>query len=165
MSANGGPPSSMVRTTDPDEMRRALACVPSVLVAVGAHVEGQAVVMVASSFTAGVSFVPPLVTFAVQQSSTTWKELRAAPRIGVSVLAKAHADRARQLASRDRRRRLVDVPHHTTEFGAVLLDAAPARLETSIEHVYPAGDHELVVLRVLTMHHDATVDPLVWPDS
>ena len=149
-------------TDDPLDIREAVAEVPSVVAAIAARVAGVPVVMVATSFTVGVSYDPPLVTIAVQHSSTTWPDLAGAPTLGISVLAEDHAQHTRQLASRDRTQRLVGIGSVDTNGGAVLLEGAHSWLECTVEAVHRAGDHDIVVLRVLRFARDPARSALVW---
>jgi flavin reductase (DIM6/NTAB) family NADH-FMN oxidoreductase RutF len=152
-------------TADVAALRHAFSGFPCGVAALAAVVDGAPTVLVASSFTVGVSQDPPLVMFAVQHTSTTWPVLREAHRIGVSVLGDAHAGLVRQLASADRSSRFDGVSTTESPDGALGLAGSPVWMECSVEHVYPAGDHDVVVLRV----HDLAVEfehqPLVWHRS
>ena len=142
----------MTLTTDaPDTrlLRDTFGHFPSGVVALAATVGGSDAVLVASSFTVGVSLEPPLVMFAVQKSSSTWPTLRQAGRIGVSVLGNRHGALCRQLSGKDKAARFVGVPLERTDGGAILVDGSAVRLECSIHAEYPAGDHDIVVLEVL----------------
>jgi len=148
----------------PTALRRAFGRFPSGIAALCAEIDGAPQGIVASSFTVGVSMEPPLVMFAVQNTSRTWPVLRSAQRIGVSVLGTGHDGVCRQIASRDGDR-FAGLELHETE-GALFLDEAALWLDCSIENEMPAGDHAVVLLRVhgYSTHEDAH-EPLVFHGS
>jgi flavin reductase (DIM6/NTAB) family NADH-FMN oxidoreductase RutF len=145
-------------------LRRTFALFPSGVAAIAAEVDGEPRVLVASSFQVGISADPPLVLFAVQRTSETWPVLRRAAHLGVSVLGEAHEDACRQLASKvvDR---FAGVPTERTDRGAILIGGAPVHLECTIEGEMPAGDHDLVLLRVAALATDPAAQPLVFHGS
>ena len=147
-----------------DAVRQTFALFPSGVAAIAAEIDGVARVLVASSFQVGISADPPLVLFAVQRTSETWPLLRAAPRLGVSVLGEAHESAARQLASKVADR-FSGIATETTGSGAILIDGAPVHLECSMEGETPAGDHEVVLLRVHALATDPAAAPLVFHGS
>ncbi|WP_078491594.1 flavin reductase family protein [Streptomyces yerevanensis] len=149
-------------TSDPDEMKRAFSGFPSGVAALSARVNGDPTVMIVSSFAVGVSYNPPMVSFAAQHSSTTWPVLSRAQTIGISVLGEGHSDKTRQLASRSKASRFTDLGTVESASGAIFFEGAPVWLECTVEHSYPAGDHDIIVLRVLAMLSDDDRNPLVW---
>lgn len=150
---------------DVSALRRAFSGFPSGVAALAAMVDGEPRVLVASSFAVGISQDPPLVLFSVQKTSTTWPDLGRAASIGVSVLGSAHSDKAWQLASKDREKRFSGVRTICTEAGAILLEEAPVMLECAVEHIYPAGDHHLILLRVTALGTNFDHEPLIWHRS
>ncbi|WP_077222875.1 flavin reductase [Rathayibacter sp. VKM Ac-2630] len=78
--ATAAPP--LQRDLDLETLRAAFGLHPSGVAALIAQVDGIPVVLVASSFTVGVSADPPLVSVAVQRTSTSWPLLRRARSIG-----------------------------------------------------------------------------------
>ena len=82
---------------DQRTLRDAFGAFPSGVVAVAASVKGQLTGIAASSFTS-VSIDPPLVSFSISTTSSTWPLLREAGRLGISVLADHHDAVCRQLA-------------------------------------------------------------------
>lgn len=147
-----------------DALRRTFALFPSGVAAIAAEVDGTPRVLVASSFQVGISADPPLVLFAVQRTSTTWPLLRTAARLGVSVLGEAHEPVVRRLASKVADR-FAGTAVERTPSGAILLEGAPVHLECAVEGEMPAGDHELVLLRVHALATDPAAAPLVFHGS
>jgi flavin reductase (DIM6/NTAB) family NADH-FMN oxidoreductase RutF len=149
----------------PDTLRKAFGRFPSGIAALCAIVDGAPQGIVASSFTVGVSMDPPLVMFAVQNTSRTWPIVRTAGRIGVSVLGTGHDGVCRQIASKSGDR-FAGLGLHSTDDGALFLEDAALWLDCSVEQEIPAGDHHVVLLRVhaLTTHDDAH-EPLVFHGS
>jgi flavin reductase (DIM6/NTAB) family NADH-FMN oxidoreductase RutF len=147
---------SSASNLSPSSLREAFGHFPSGVVAVAAEVDGVRVGLAASTFVP-VSLEPPLVSFCVQNTSTTWPKLKDAPRLGISVLGEAHDIAARTLAAKtgDRFAGLETVSND----GAVFIKGTGVWLGSSVEQLVPAGDHTIVVLRVC----DVTVDPEVAP--
>jgi flavin reductase (DIM6/NTAB) family NADH-FMN oxidoreductase RutF len=151
---------------DPAEtsvLRRAYGTFPSGVTAVCALRGGAPVGIVASSFVC-VSMDPPLVSVCVQHISTTWPLLADRPRLGLSVLGSTHDRACRQIASKTGDR-FAGIDHTATDEGAVLLHDAAAWLDCSIHGIVPAGDHDLVLLRVEALQTHDEIAPLVFHGS
>lgn len=150
---------------DPQLIRRCFGRFPSGVAAMVAQVDGKKQALIASSFTVGVSLDPTLVMFAVQKSSSTWPMLSRAERIGISILSDTQAKLCRQLASKDKSQRFAGVNTETAVNGAVRIRDAALWLDCSVYAIYPAGDHDVVLCEVHTMHADEDLEPLVFQDS
>lgn len=137
---------------------------PTGIVAICADVAGIRHGMVATSFTVGVSFAPPLVLFSAQKSSRTWPEIARAETIGVSVLGADNAPVVRAMSSRSGDR-FAEVRVARTDGGAVLVEGARLWLECRLHAVTEAGDHLLVVLEVLGASSDRHIRPLTYHDG
>lgn len=147
---------------DPLELRGTLGRVPAGVVVVAAALDGALRGIVASTFV-GVSLDPPLVSFCIQWTSTTWPLLEPLPRLGISVLGAGQEPLARRVAGRGDR--FTGTEPVVTPGGAVLLRGAAAWLETSVDRVVPAGDHGIVLLRTRALRTFPEVGPLVFHDS
>ncbi|MBO4256212.1 flavin reductase family protein [Streptomyces griseorubiginosus] len=151
--------------SDPDTstLRRTFGCFPTGVAAVCAEVDGEQVGMAVSSFTS-VSLSPPLVSVCIGKDSSTWPKLRQASAVGVSVLSATHDLAGRQLASRTGNR-FEGLTTTTTESGALHLEDAVALFECRIHEEVPAGDHIIVLLRVLALAAQPLTPPLVFHGS
>lgn len=147
----------------PTSLREAFGHFPTGVIAIAAEADGTRVGLAASTFVP-VSLDPPLVSFCVQNTSTTWPKLKDLPLLGISVLGEAHDDAARKLAAKtgDRFAGLETVSNGG---GAVFIKGTGVWLEAAIEQSVPAGDHTIVVLRVSDVTVDAEVAPIVFHRS
>jgi len=147
----------------PSTLREAFGHFPSGVVAIAAEVDGVREGLAASTFVP-VSLEPPLVSFCVQNTSTTWPKLKGVRMLGISVLGEAHDEAARTLAAKtgDRFAGLETVSNAS---GAVFIQGTGLWLESAIEQLIPAGDHTIVVLRVNEVCVDAEVAPIVFHRS
>lgn len=149
--------------TDTAELRRTFGCFPTGVAAVCARVDGEPVGMAVSSFTS-VSLSPPLVSICVDRVSATWPKLRRAPALGVSVLSTAHGLAGRQLAARTGDR-FAGLRTTTTPSGALHLEDAAALFECAIHEEVAAGDHDIILLRILALAARPASPPLVFHGS
>jgi flavin reductase (DIM6/NTAB) family NADH-FMN oxidoreductase RutF len=147
----------------PSSLREAFGHFPSGVVAVAAEIDGTRVGLAASTFVP-VSLEPPLVLFCVQNSSTTWPRLKDAPSLGISVLGEAHNDAARTLAAKTGDR-FAGLQTASSERGAVFIHGTSVWLETVIDQQVVAGDHTIVVLRIINVTVDPEVAPIVFHRS
>lgn len=147
----------------PSSLREAFGHFPSGVIAIAAEINGVREGLAASTFVP-VSLDPPLVSFCVQNTSTTWPKLKDVPSLGISVLGEAHDDAVRTLAAKtgDRFANLETV---SSPSGAVFIRGTGVWLESTIEQLVPAGDHTIVVLRVSDVRVDPDVAPIVFHRS
>lgn len=111
---------------------------------------GKAIGMTINSF-ASVSLSPPLILWSVESAGNRAADYAAASVFGISIL---HADQepmARRFAdgTLPACERFDDVPRLPSETGAPLLDGAIAWFDCRREAVYPGGDHDIILGRVV----------------
>lgn len=147
---------------DTAELRRAYGRFPSGVTAVCGIRGGVPFGMAASSFTT-VSLDPPLVSVCLTEQSQTLRLLRHVDRIGISILAGAQGDVCRSLAQPANR--FDGLSWHSSESGAVFIDAAAGWLDCTLYDELPAGDHQILLLRVHGFRVNRDSDPLVFHDS
>ena len=148
----------------PALLRQAYGCFPSgVLALSGLRADGTPAGMAVSAFVP-VSLDPPLVQVCIQLSSTTWRELKVMPRLGLSVLAEEHGPVARSLASKVGNR-FENVQWEASLNGAVFVHGSTLWLETSLESESLAGDHSMSLLRIWSVDSHPEVRPLVYHGS
>jgi len=147
----------------PASLREAFGHFPTGIIAIAAEVDGVRVGLAASTFVP-VSLDPPLVSFCVQNTSTTWPKLKDLPALGISVLGESHDAAARSLAAKTGDR-FAGLQTESRTSGAVFVHGTSVWMESAIEQLIPAGDHTIVILKVseLTVHDD--VAPIVFHRS
>lgn len=146
----------------PRALREACSRYPTGVVAVCADVDGVPTAMVATSFTVGVSFDPPLVSLSIQNSSATWPRLRSSDILGISVLSEDQVDACLQLASRTRDRFAGLEIARCERDQALLVEGASMWLEGKVHTEVPAGDHTIVLIRLVALKVHDSRPPLVY---
>jgi len=148
---------------DARALRDAFACYPSGVTALCAVVNGTPIGMAASSFTS-VSVEPPLVSVCIQNNSATWRHLKDASRIGVSVLGANHDAACKSLSSKNGDR-FAGLDWSATEQRAIFINGATAYLDCSVYTSFEAGDHAIVLLRIHALGTCPDIEPLVFHGS
>ncbi|MGW4968339.1 flavin reductase family protein [Nonomuraea sp. NPDC004186] len=123
-----------------DRFRKALAVHASGVVVITAQNDGIPVGLTATSFSS-VSLEPPLVSFYVDRSSTTWPQLGAADHFAVNILAELAA----RFARKDIDRFATPTRWRPGALGAPLLQDVSAHLICLPNERVEVGDHLLVV--------------------
>ena len=149
----------------PNALRETFSHFPQGVALIGAEVGGAPLGLVASTVTAGVSLDPPLISVAVQATSSTWPLLRTAPALGISLLGTHQSLLARQLASKDRASRFAGIDPEITPEGALTIPGSPARLWTRLYNEVEAGDHTLALLEILDTSSRGDTGPTPEPDA
>ncbi|WP_179470715.1 flavin reductase family protein [Mycolicibacterium vinylchloridicum] len=144
-------------------LRQAFGCFPSGVTAFCGLVDGVPEGMAASSFTS-VSLDPPLVSVCVANTSTTWPKLAKLDRLGLSVLAGHHGTVARALSAKTGDR-FGEVDWLATDTGAVFVHGSTLWLECTPHQRVEAGDHEIVVLKIMSLAIHPDVTPMVFHRS
>jgi flavin reductase (DIM6/NTAB) family NADH-FMN oxidoreductase RutF len=149
------------RSVDADGFRRALAVHPAGVVVITARSEGLPVGLTATSF-CSVSLDPPLVSFYVDRSSSTWPALRAADHFAVNMLAGDQADVAARFARKGIDRFAEPTRWRPGPLGAPLLQDVSAHLVCLPYETREVGDHILVVGLVAEANVSGPARPLLY---
>jgi flavin reductase (DIM6/NTAB) family NADH-FMN oxidoreductase RutF len=128
-----------------------------VITAMGAA--GQPVGMVVGSFSS-VSLDPPLVGFFPAVNSGSWPQIEASGHFCVNVLSSDQTALCRQIASPGDK--FAGVEYTVSAHGLPVLDGAMASIECRLESVSAAGDHWLVLGRVLGLEARRESDPMLF---
>jgi 3-hydroxy-9,10-secoandrosta-1,3,5(10)-triene-9,17-dione monooxygenase reductase component len=140
--------------------RRVLGHVPTGVALITAATPAGPVGMAVNSFTS-VSLDPPLISFCAAHTSSTWPLIRAAGAFAVNVLGEHHSEVSRRFA-RKGADRFAGLRHRPGTTGAPVLDGVAAHLDCRLHAVHEAGDHVIVLGRVVQLDADEEVRPLVF---
>ncbi|MFI5865258.1 flavin reductase family protein [Streptomyces sp. NPDC051546] len=111
---------------------------------------------------ASLSLDPPLVTFMVARTSTTWPRIARSGVFCVNILGAEQGDlcRAFAVSGADKFAGVAHTPAPAT--GSPQLDAVPAWIDCRIHAVHTGGDHLIVVGKVEAMGAAGEGDPLLF---
>jgi len=140
--------------------RRVLGRVPTGVALITATTPAGPAGMAVNSFTS-VSLDPPLVSFCAALTSSTWPRIQAAGAFSVNVLGEHHAEVSRRFAQKGADR-FSGLGHRPGATGAPVLDGVAAHLDCDVHAVHEAGDHVIVLGRVVHLDADDGVRPLVF---
>jgi flavin reductase (DIM6/NTAB) family NADH-FMN oxidoreductase RutF len=144
-------------------MRFATAAFPTGVAFVAAEVDGVPVGLLANSFTS-VSLEPPLVSINIARTSTSWPLLRSAARLGISILSEKQGPAFHQL-TRKGPERFLEMKWQEPREGELLLHGASATFTVTMKAELDAGDHVVVLLRVLDLERLPHLVPLIFYGS
>lgn len=145
---------------DPLLLRNTLGHFPTGVVIVTAIVEDKPVGMVVGSFTS-VSLDPPLVAFLPAKTSGTYQILKKANRFCVNVLADDQESMCRQFASKIPDK-FEGVDWYSSDAGLPRIRGSVAWIEFETVETVEAGDHDIIIGRVLELESDAGENPLLF---
>jgi 3-hydroxy-9,10-secoandrosta-1,3,5(10)-triene-9,17-dione monooxygenase reductase component len=110
---------------------------------------------------AAVSLQPPLILFCPSRSSRSWPVIQQVGRFGVNVLSddQVHVSAAFGASRTDKFDAVGWTP---SPGGAPILDGALAWVEATVEAVHEAGDHHVVIGRVVALGGGGDAPPLLF---
>ncbi|TDC48476.1 flavin reductase [Actinomadura sp. KC345] len=147
-----------------EAFRNALARHASGVVAVTAAVDGTPVGLTATSFTS-VSLTPPLISFYIADSSTTWPRLSRAGVFGVHLLAENQSGLAARFADPGADRFAPPTAWRPSDEDVPLIDGATAHLVCGRHETRVIGDHWLVVGHVRRVLLNRRRSPLLYHEG
>lgn len=144
----------------PMEMRRAMGnFATGVTIVTGQDAEGP-FGFACQSF-ASVSLEPPLVLFCADHGGRAWPRIRETGRFTVNVLGEDQADECSRFGS-SRGLKFDGLEHEASPIGTPSLHGALLRVHCEVDAVHVAGDHDIVVGRVLGLETPRSADPMVF---
>ena len=149
-----------VMAPDPAAMRTVLGHFATGVAIITAVDGGEPVGMACNSFTS-VSLEPQLVMFCAAKSSSTWPRIQAAQRWAANILAEDGEQVCRLFAEKGADR-FAKIAYGTGRTGAPILEDAIAYVDCETVAEHDAGDHLLVVGKVVELGYAAEGKPLLF---
>lgn len=141
--------------------RRVLGHYPTgVCVVTAVEDDGGQTGMVVGSFTS-VSLEPPLVAFFPDKQSTSWPRIEKAKRFCVNILASDQQAICRQFSAKGGDK-FAGITHRRSANGSPILDGVVAWIDCELDAVHEAGDHYIVLGRVVALEVDRPNRPLLF---
>ncbi|MGY2737151.1 flavin reductase family protein [Sphingomonas sp. UYP23] len=150
----------MQQSLESGEYRRVLSHYPTGVCVVTAVLGVEPIGMVVGSFTS-VSLDPPLVAFLPDRRSTTWPKIEAAGDFCVNVLSERQQAMCRTFASKSKNK-FDEVSYRLSPRGVPIISDVVAWIDCQLHAVHEAGDHFIVVGRVLGLNVELPDPPLVF---
>ena len=158
------PTGALRRRLDAPLLRRAFGQFATGVAIIGARAgDGSLVGMTVNSF-ASVSIEPPLVMYCPAKALSAYAVYAGARYFSASVLAVEQQSLSERF-SRKSERKWADVAYTLGETGVPLLDEAIACFECEAEACHDAGDHGIVLGRVLALRVAGAGEPLIFHRS
>jgi 3-hydroxy-9,10-secoandrosta-1,3,5(10)-triene-9,17-dione monooxygenase reductase component len=137
------------RTFDEARFREVLGHFATGVTVVTAMEDGEPVGFTCQSF-AALSLEPPMVALAPAKSSTSWPRIARAGAFCVNILGEHQEALCRTFAVSGGEK-FKGVAWHVGANGTPVLEGALAHVECMLDAIHDAGDHELVIGRVVGM--------------
>lgn len=146
---------------DSATFRRVLGHYPTgVSVITSLEPSGAPVGLVVGSFTS-VSLNPPLVAFFPDKGSTSWPRIEHAGRFCVNILARDQQDLCKRFAAKGENK-FIGLNYDLSTAGSPVLKGVVAWIDCIVQAVYEAGDHFIVLGRVLELDIANAGQPLLF---
>lgn len=149
-------------TVTPGLFRQVLGQYPTgVCVVTAIHPDGEAVGMTIGSFSS-VSLDPPLVGYMPERTSSSWARLRECGSLFcVNILSEGQEGIGRIIAAR-KRNKFDGLSWRRSSAGLPVLTDSCAFIDCAVEDIFHAGDHDIVIGRVLDLGVERPFMPLLF---
>jgi len=149
-----------IETMSQAEMRSALGQFASgVTVVTGMDDEGP-IGFACQSF-ASVSLEPPLILFCADHRGRSWPRIRTTGRFSINVLHEEQTDLCARFGGRAGRK-YEELDWELSKWGTPSLPGVLMRVHAEVHDVHTAGDHDVVIGRVLEFESVAEERPLIF---
>lgn len=128
---------------------------------VTAIAEGEPVGLTVQSF-CSLSLDPPLITLCPGKSSSSWPRVERSGQLCVNLLSESQELLARQFARSGADKYAGVSWTESPVTRSPIIDGGLAWIDCSVEHVYPGGDHLIVVCAVHDLSARTDLRPLIF---
>lgn len=112
-----------------------------------------------------VSAEPPLISFVVASTSSSWPAVEHAETVVVHLLDAAQQDVAQRFATSGVDRFAAPTRWERLATGEPFLQDTPIAFRARIEHRIPAGDHYVVLAEIVGSRIEGPREPLIYRDG